>query len=402
MGGDRPENMEPLSRVGALSEPMKIGIDARWIFHEKSGISTYTRELLRYLPVVDQTNEYTLFFEHQDLLEETTAYAALEKASNFKTELLGYGIFSIKNQLKLPGKLRKLKIDVFHSPNYMIPFFAFPCRRAGRVKSVVTIHDLIPLLFPEYTPRALKTRFMLLYRLVMREVGVRSDIVITVSDHSRKDVLKEMHISNERAADVITVPNGVASEYKPKEKISGDIKTILYVGRFDPYKNLAGLLETFSRVRTKTKLDVRLKIIGTPDARYPEPELKAKELGLNPWIDWSGYVGGEELVKAYQEADVFMLQSKYEGFGLTVLEAMACGTPVVCSNRSSLPEVAGSAAILEDPDNYDAFASAVVNVLEDQNLAAELAEKGIKQAARFTWKRTAEETLKAYQCAVNK
>lgn len=380
---------------------MRIGIDARWIFREKSGISTYTRELLRELPLVDQTNEYTVFFQEQDLLEETVAYAALDKAPNFSAALLPYGIFSVPNQLRFSAELGKRELDVFHSPNYMIPFLAFPRHRAGMTKCVVTIHDLIPLLFPEYTPRALKTRLMPLYRFVMREVGARADVIVTVSEHSRKDVLREMNIKEKRKNSVIAVPNGVASEYKPAERLPRDAKTILYVGRFDPYKNLTGLLETFSKVRERAKGNVRLQVIGSPDERYLEPLAKVEELDVNSWIDWSGYVGGAGLVDAYQQADIFALQSKYEGFGLTVLEAMACGAPVVCSNRSSLPEVAGSAAILEDPDDSEAFAAAILRILGDDALAADLQKKGIEQAARFTWKRTAEQTLEAYKHAAN-
>ena len=167
--------------------------------------------------------------------------------------------------------------------------------------------------------------------------------------------------------------------------------------RFDPYKNLTGMIETFARVRELCAFDVRLRIVGPADPRYPEAPRLAEQRGLNRWIDWAGYLSGAELVKAYQEADLFLLQSKYEGFGLTILEAMACGTPVVCSNRSSLPEVAGDAAVLVDPDNTEEAATAAVRILRDKAVAAELIERGLRQAARFTWTRAAAMTLEAYE-----
>ena len=378
---------------------MKIGIDARWIFPETSGIKTYTRELIRELARRDTRNEYVLFFNNAGMEEVTRRYAELSMRPNFRTHRLSYGVFSPRGQVHLPFLLRALDIRVFHSPNYMIPFLAFSRGDRGRVRCVVTIHDLIPLLFPEFTPKARKTRCLPLFRRIMKESVARADAVLTVSEWSRKDVVKEFRISELHAADVIAIPNGVSEDYKPADRRGGGAKTLLYVGRFDPYKNLAGLMEIFARVRAACPDEVRLRVVGAPDARYPEAMQKARELALEPWITWSGYCAGADLVRAYQEADVFVLPSRYEGFGLTVLEAMACGTPVVCSNRSSLPEVAGDAARMADPDDSDGFARAIAEVLKDGRVAAELRDKGLRQAAKFTWARTAELTLEAYEQA---
>jgi glycosyltransferase involved in cell wall biosynthesis len=261
---------------------------------------------------------------------------------------------------------------------------------------VVTIHDLIPLLFPQFTPKALKTRLYPIYSRLMVEVGARADTILTVSESSRRDVIENLGIPAARHGDVIAVPNGVAPEYRPAEKKHGAEKMIFYVGRFDPYKNVLGLLDVFAKVRERCKLSVRLTIVGPADPRYPEAPVHARQLGLDPFINWNGYVSEDGLVKAYQDADVFVLLSRYEGFGLTVLEAMACGTPVVCSSRSSLPEVAGDAAVMVDPDDAEKAADAIVRVLEDPKRAAELREKGVRQAAKFTWTRTAAMTMKAY------
>lgn len=374
---------------------MKVGIDARWIFRETSGISTYTRELIRELVRLEPPHEFVLFFDDEERMRQTAAEVELGEAERMKAMRVPYGLFSVRTQLFLPALLKKEGIDVFHSPNYMIPFRVFPRRRAGRVRCVVTIHDLIPLRFPEFTPKAKKTRFMLLYRKVMEEVGARADLILTVSEHSRQDVIREMQVPEER---VTAVPNGVSAAYRPEENAGkADPRVILYVGRFDPYKNVEGLIRIFARVRQQMQEDVRLRIIGSPDPRYPEPRRLAEELGVGDRVDWSGYADEDALAGAYHEADVFVLPSRYEGFGLTVLEAMASGAPVVCSNVSSLPEVAGDAALLADPGDEEGFAQAVRRVLEDKSLAEDLSRRGLEQAKRFTWRRTAETTLEAYE-----
>ena len=380
--------------------PMRIGIDARWIFEQISGIGTYTHELIRHLAQIDRNNEYVLFFDNDAMMHRVSQATHLTLAPNFRTELLPFGIFSVRGQLQLPSVFRRLNLDVFHSPNYMIPLRAFPRNRPGRPRCVVTIHDLIPLIFPQHTPKALKSRFFPVYRRLMAEVAARADVILTVSNSSRKDVIEQFRILAPRQDDVIAVPNGVAPEYVAVVKPPRAPKTILYVGRFDPYKNVPKLMEAFARLRQIASFDVRLKVVGPPDPRYPEGQRRAKELGLDPWIDWAGYAADGALVTAYQQADLFVLLSKYEGFGLTLLEAMACGTPVVCSNRSSLPEVAGDAALLVDPDDTEAAAQAMARALSDDALRADLRAKGLKQAMKFTWTRTAAMTMKAYEQAV--
>lgn len=378
---------------------MRIAIDARWIFAQLSGIGTYTRELVRHLMMLDERNDYILLFDDPVLLERTSASLQLARAPRFTAELVDARLFSVRSQVILPRLLRRLDADVFHSPNYMIPLLAFPRGRAGRPRCVVTIHDVIPMLFPDHAPRSRKARLFPLYRMLMREVGARADAVITVSECSRRDAIAQLGIPEPRQGAVVAVPNGVGPEYRPvpRKERRDDTKTLLYVGRFDPYKNVPGLLRVFARVREKVRGKVALRIIGPADPRYPEAPRLASELGLDEHVRWSGYVAGHHLVEAYQQADAFVLLSKYEGFGLTVLEAMACGTPVVCSNRSSLPEVAGSAALQVDPDDVEGASAAIARVLDDATLAADLRERGIGQAARFSWKKTAATTLGVYE-----
>ncbi|TAN36188.1 MAG: glycosyltransferase family 1 protein [Verrucomicrobia bacterium] len=376
---------------------MKIVIDARWIFPELSGIGLYTQELIRALAQLDRQHEYVLLFQYPEVMQRVVACAGLVAAPNFRTELVPFGIFSLASQIRLPGLLRRWGADVFHSPNYMIPFRAFP-RCGRRTHCVVTIHDLIPLLFPEWTPKAKKTRLLPMFRCIMQAVGVRADLILTVSEASRRDILRVMRIPAARQEKVLAIPNGVAAEYQPPAtpQTGARKKTILYVGRFDPYKNVIGLLVAFEQLRRQMPGAVRLVIAGAPDPRYPEALAFARRHNLETDIEWRGYLNGRQLVEAYQQADVFVLPSRYEGFGLTVLEAMACGTPVVCSNVSSLPEVAGDAAILVAPDDATKMTEAIRRVLTEPELAATLREKGVRRAAEFSWRRTAEMTLRAY------
>jgi len=381
---------------------MRIAIDARWIFPELSGVGTYTLELAYQLAEIDPHNEYLLYFSDSMVRDRTVAGLELGAVRNFTTKLLPFGVFSPWNQVMLGRELRRDKVDVFHSTNYMIPLPAFRRNRRGPVECVTTIHDVIPLLFPNHAPRSKKTRFSPLYRRIMKEIGARSDRIITVSQTSREDIIRCLRIPDKHAAKVRVVYNGVSPRFRPAgdtdrpTQETGRAKVMLYVGRADPYKNAAVLVRTLASLRRDHGLSVCLKIAGTPDPRYPEARELAAELGVSSSVEWLGYLSPEELVETYQAADVLVHPSRYEGFGLQILEAMACGLPVVCSNAGSLQEVAGDAALLVDPDDLEGFVSHIVGVFGDPELARGLVQKGFRQAQRFTWRKCAEETIQTY------
>jgi glycosyltransferase involved in cell wall biosynthesis len=390
---------------------MKIAMDARWIFPQLSGIGLYTQELIRHLPRVDHRNEYVLFFDREESRQRIVELTGLADTPNFVTQILPYGVFSPRGQIQLPRLLRRLNVDVFHSPNYMIPFLGFPKkkedgtanrRKGQRSRCVVTLHDVIPLIFPTYAPRSKKARLFPVYRRLMIQVGIRADVILADSFASRTDVIRHLGIPTARSNSVLVVPAGVSPTYQSGVRRPSQTRTILYVGRLDPYKNVTGLIEAFAQVRRALPdMDIRLKIVGPPDTRYPEARETAMRLGVDPRVEWAGYLDDAGIVAAYQKADVFALLSKYEGFGLPVLEAMACGTPVVCSRRGSLPEVAGDAALLVDPEDTSEAASAITRVFREEPLATSLRERGLRQAAKFTWMKTAAMTLKAYEQAVS-
>lgn len=429
--------------MGSVSEDgiMNIGIDARWIFKELSGIGVYTRELVRALAAIDVENRYTLFFDSAELMERTLSETGARDARNFRTTLLPFGLFSPLNQLRMPTILRRHALDVFHSTNYMIPFSAFPANRPGRIRCVTTIHDLIPLMFPEYAPRSKKRRFFALYRILMLQVGRRSDVIITDSKCSRADVIRLLRIPPEREDRVLSIPVGVSPAFRPAVEEAGGAtsdlphpsfqtadeeapkdslaeapekrrdsqlsfsrprprKTILWVGRPDPYKNLTGLIEAFARARKRNFFPIQLRLAGPRDDRYPEASHAASRFDVQNDVSWLGYVPDAQLVREYQNADALVLPSRYEGFGLPIIEAMACGTPVICGTEGSMPEVAGDAAIKVHPDDTIGIAEAIVRVLSDQRLADDMRQRGLRHASNFTWRATAEKTLLAYRKAL--
>ncbi len=372
---------------------MRIAIDARWIFPEISGIGAYTRDLIRHLTSADTPNRYVLLFDNPEVRERTISETDTAQRPNVETVLLPYGVFSLRNQFYLRHELRRRKIDVYHSTNYMIPFAAFPANRAGAVRCVTTIHDVIPMIFPNHAPRSRKARVYPLYRRLMLEVGRRSDAIVTDSEASRKDIIEHLRIPAERQDRVRVVYCGVNPRFRPPQQpLSANpnrTRNILYVGRCDPYKNIDTLLKAFAAACQRTELKLRLTLAGSPDPRYPEPQQLADRLGIRDAVTWTGYVSDEMLVRLYQESDLLVHPSRYEGFGLQVAEAMACGTPVICSNAGSIPEVAGDATVLLDPDDVAGFAAAIARVLSTPSETGELVDRGLSRVAQFTWERAA-------------
>lgn len=378
---------------------MKIAIDARWIFPEISGIGAYTRELITQLTKIDKENEYFLIFSDKKLADQLTKNIGNSLPDNFMVLLVPYSIFSIKNQFQLPKKLKKLQIDIFHSPNYIIPFLTFPRNKTGKIKCITTIHDVIPMIFPHHAPKSLKSKMFWLYKILMREVAKRTDTIITDSQSSANDIIKHLKIPATSQSKIKIIFCGVTKEYKPPATDShktSEYRKILYVGRSDPYKNLIVLIKAFAKASLKLTAPAKLIIAGSPDPRYPEGPALAKELNIEDNIQWTGYLSDKDLVRTFQEADLLVHPSQYEGFGLPVLEAMACGTPVISSNASSLPEVAGDAAILVNPNDINAYAENIIKVLNNSELADKLSKKGLEQASKFSWEKNAQATLTIY------
>ncbi len=377
---------------------MKIALDARWIFEESSGIGQHTRMLIQSLARLETPHTFLLIFDDasraQKVLKETQCA--------WEHVVLPYGLFSLQNQLKLGAYLKSQNVDLYHSTNYMMPLPGFPRHREGQVKAVITIHDLIPMVFRDHAPRSLKSRFYPVYARLMREVAARADRILTVSDSSAKDVRERLGLAGKGEEKTRVVYNGLDPVFYENHQVPRhDPPEILYVGRLDPYKNVPQLVSAFSEARKQLPVGTRLRVIGPPDERYPEAMALARSLDLFPYMDWEGHVDFPTLVDAYRRASVLVLCSEYEGFGLPVAEAMACGTPVICSNASSLPEVAGDAARQVPPGDLFALKDALIEVLNDPEEMARMIEKGKLQAAHFRMEKMAEGTLDVYESLVS-
>lgn len=370
----------------------RIVLDCRWRQNQASGIAVYTEALARTLPAADPGSEYRFLYHLQELAETHPRPASATAGDSIW--LVPWGPYSLVGQLLLPALLSR-HADVYHSPNYLIPLAAFPRGRPGRIGCVTTIHDLIPLKLPDHAPRARKARFLWLYRWLVREAVLRSDAVICPSHATQRDLIELLGLPHSEAK-IFVIPEAPAATLRPAPERRSEDPLILFVGRRDPYKNLPLLIEAFAILRNRLP-QAHLEVIGPPDPRYPEAEELARRLGVWDAIAWRGYAAHDVLAEAYQRAHVFALPSRYEGFGLPVLEAMACGCPVVCSRAGSLPEIAGEAASYVDPLTAENLAAALHQVLTQADFARRLSQAGLKRAGAFSWEKTARETAALYR-----
>jgi len=381
---------------------MNITIDARWIFRDISGIGNYTRQLLRGYARLPSPHTFRVLFADPELAARTCAETGLDQAPHMQAVTIPWSIFSLQSQLRLPGLLRDLQTRVFHSPNYMLPLLAFSRRADGPIRAVSTIHDLIPLRFPDHAPQSRKSRFLPVFRRVLQEAARRSTRIATVSQTSARDIADLLQVPPAR---IDVIHNGVAPEFQPPPKPVGafagqrDTIELLYVGRADPYKNIERLVHVVHTLRTRHNCPARLTLVGAPDPRYPEPQQTIDRLGLDGVVRWTGFVRDQALLEYIRSADVMLHASRYEGFGLQIIEAMACGIPVVCSNTGSLPEVAGDAALLVEPDDTAAFCQAILQLRDNPRERHERISLGLAHAARFSWEKTARATLACYEAA---
>ncbi len=381
-------------------------LDARWIDPKPSGIGVYTRELIARLPRLAPDAAFRLLFRDAGLAARTTAEAGVDGLDNVEVVTLPYGVFDPGGQLRLPWALRRLRCEVFHSPNYLIPYLAFPAGRPGRIRCVTTLHDVIPLLFRDHAPRSRKNRMFRLFVGCLRQSVRRSDAVLTVSEASRRDLVTALRLPPGDAQRVQTIYNGAGAGLddrgrKPVAARPEEPRTLLYVGRLDPYKNVPLLVEAFAALRRRHPAPLRLQVVGPPDPRYPEAQRTAQRLGVAQEIRWTGFVSDEELAEAYRQADLLVHPSRYEGFGLQLVEAMRCGLPVVCTDGGAQPEVVGDAAVVVPAGDATALADAVAGLLADPGRLLDLQRRGLARAARFDWDRTAAEVLAVYRRVVS-
>jgi len=303
-------------------------------------------------------------------------------------------------QNTFPRMCRRLGVDLAH-----VPYFASPL--SPTVPTVVTIHDLIPRVLPQYRGSVL----VRLYTALVASAASRARLILADSEASKRDILAHLKVHDSR---VRVVYLASAPYYRPIDD-ADCLETIrhqydlpetfvLWLSGFDVRKNARALLHAFTWVYSALGDDYPLvmvgKLPGVDTSFFPDPRRIAADLGVSHAVRFPGWVEEADKPALYSAATVFVFPSRYEGFGLPILEAMSCGTPVVTSNAASLPELAGAAAFQVHPDDSRNLGAAIISLCVQEDLHAEMREKGLAQAARFTWEKTARETLAAYQHAL--
>jgi glycosyltransferase involved in cell wall biosynthesis len=356
-------------------------------WYRSAGVHQYIYYLLRHLGQVNDGMRYTVLLG-EGTLPADVGLTALQ--SRWPTSRAAVRV--LWEQLVQPWALQWIRADLVHGPAFAGPLLS-------SCPVVVTIHDLSFIRFPKLFRPASRFYLAVLTRLSAR----RARRLIAVSAHTARESTRLLNVPPER---IDVVYHGVDPAFRPlpadevsslRERRGLPERFVLFVGTLEPRKNLVRLVEAFARVRDGK---VGLVLVGGRGWLYDELFARVESLGLDDEVIFAGYVMSDELPIWYNAATVVAYPSVYEGLGLPVLEAQACGTPVLTSNVSSLPEAAGDAALMVDPYDVEAMAAELDRLLADELLRHELRERGLAHARRFSWLRTAQETARVYRCAL--
>ncbi len=358
-----------------------VAIDARKYFDY--GIGTYIQQLISHLSQLESTWKFRAYVSPNDAHR-------MKLPSSWQQSVVPYGKYSVGEVLFLGRKSKKDGAAIFHSPHYTLPL-------GLGARSVVTIHDLIPLRFPEYF-NALQRSYA---HLMMSHAVKRAGCVLVDSEFTKNDIMDTFRVNERR---IVVAHLGVTDEFRPvksRQKIATLRKKfdlpgpfILFVGNIKPHKGIAVLFKALALLK---HTDIDLVFVGEKPLQNAALLAAANELHIEKRIHQIGRLSQGELVLAYNAAEVLAMPSLYEGFGLPVLEAMGCGTPVVVSDAGSLPEIAGNAALVVPRNNPGALAEALEVVLRNSRIRKQLVEKGKQNVLRFSWRKTAEKTLEVYR-----
>jgi glycosyltransferase involved in cell wall biosynthesis len=372
---------------------MRIAIDARGInLYNGTGIGTYTENVLKNLINIDTTNNYHIFWSGNN-------YESIKK-ENCKIVMTSKKHQRFFEDHYFPENISNENIDLYHMPQNGIGFSEeVSCKR------IVTIHDLIPYVMPETVGRGYLLKFLKEMPLIIGN----SDGIITVSEFSKKDILKFFPIDENK---IFVTPLAADKKYTPIDKVycrnflRDTYKLtdpfILYLGGFSERKNVASALTAFSKVYKDLNKKYKLVIVGGYKDASQQLVKLTNELKIDSDVIFTGFVPEEHLPIFYNGCDTFIYPSFYEGFGLPPLEAMNCGTPVIASNLTSIPEVVGDGGILINPYDISEISFAIGNLLSNEKLREELSYKALKRASEFSWQNTAHNTLKVYEEVYNR
>lgn len=372
---------------------MRIGIDAR--FFSESGVGRYLRNLIKNLQYLDSENEYFIFLLEKDFKD-------FRETNNFKKILAPFPWYGFAEQFKIPKLLKKYKLDLVHFPHFNVPIFY-------NEKFIVTIHDLIHQHFQMKRATTLDPVMHKVkqfgYRKVFKTAIKKSEHILVPSNYVKKGLMDEWRVkgdkitvSYEAVDDKLTTIVGKMSQSNIDEvldKFHINDPYIFYIGNAHPHKNVEGLINAYRKLKVGYP-GLELVLSGQDHYFWERLKMENQDEG----IIYTGYVSDEQLVALYKGAACFVMPSFEEGFGIPILEAMACNCPVVSSNAGSLQEIGGNGALYFDPESVDDMTSKISQVLDSRALQKILIEKGKKRVQDFSWKKMAEQTLKGYKKCV--
>ncbi|HSX46297.1 MAG TPA: glycosyltransferase family 1 protein [Candidatus Saccharimonadia bacterium] len=356
----------------------RIAIDAREL---RTSSGRYVERLLHYLQEVDSANEYVVLLKPGDMDWATSA-------ANFQKVECPYKEFTFGEQLGFARQLRGLKADLVH-----FPMVQQPVRYRGR--TVTTMNDLTTARFKNPAKNRLVFAFkQRVYRWLNRRVARRTEAILTYSQYVKDDVVDFTGVSPDKVTVTYLAADKITAAAEPVAELNGK-QFLLYVGRPMAHKNLERLVEAFDNLKGQHP-GLRLALAGKEDDNYRQLAALVQKRGVKDVL-FTGFVSEGQLRWLYENCAAYVFPSLSEGFGLPGLEAMAHGAPVVSSNATCLPEVYGDAAHYFDPLDTGAMADAINEVLTDKSLRQELIRKGAGQAGKYSWQRTAEQTLAVYR-----
>ncbi len=355
--------------------------------YRSAGINWYIYHLLKNLEAIPDF-DYTVF------LSDVHARDHFQRLHLIQSRLPTHSpiVRILWEQLVQPRALRGSRSELLHA-------LAFAGPKQIDIPWIVTIYDLSFIRFPE----SFNTINRMYLTYAVQDSLRRAIRAIAISESTKRDLVTKFHVSPEKVKVIycgiepsFTAASDSTGVAQLRARYSLPEKFILYLGTIEPRKNIVRLLRAYARAKREARLPHRLVLVGARGWKYAKVDRVVEEEGILNDVMFTGYAPQEELVSWYRAADLFVYPSLYEGFGLPPLEAMACGTPVVTSNASSLPEVVGDAALLVAPENERALADAILRALTDRTLREEMVARGIAQAARFSWQRAARETAALY------
>jgi glycosyltransferase involved in cell wall biosynthesis len=365
---------------------MRIAIDAHHIGNQRAGTETYVYNLVRNLALLEPNGErYALY------LNPRKSVCGVDSNGLFETRNIPSTITPIRYGLFYPAQSWRKRFDVFHAQHSLPPFL--------RCRAVLTVHDLCYERFPEFFQPRVRRQMKLLVPWSCK----RADHIITVSESSKRDLVEiyrldptKITVTHEAAGDNFSPAAPERAAERLREGYGVQPPFLLYVGNLDPRKNLARLLRAFAQLRQNGRIQAKLVIVGQKSWLHDAVFQAIRQHSLGEEVILTGYVPAADLPLFYSAASVMVYPSIYEGFGLPVVEAMACGTPVITSRGSSLEEIASDAAILIDPYSIAEIAGAIEKVVNDSCLQKRMRALGLRRAAQFSYQRMAEATRSVY------